>query len=178
MSVRLRRAGAADARSAAEIGVETWRAAYRGIVPDAVLDGLSVAEREASMRERLAAPDAGFRMAIAEEGGRAVGFVAFGPTRDGDAAAPTGEIYAIYVRRDAWGRGVGGALLGHARDALRSLGLGRITLWTLAGLERTVRFYTRAGFAPDGAARDVAFDGAAVRHLRLVAAPAPDRVPL
>jgi len=31
-----------DARQIAEVHVDSWRAAYRGIVPDSLLEGLSV----------------------------------------------------------------------------------------------------------------------------------------
>jgi len=38
----VRTATAADAASIAQIHVETWRVAYRGQIPDAVLNGLDV----------------------------------------------------------------------------------------------------------------------------------------
>jgi hypothetical protein len=42
----IRRASQSDARAIAEVHVASWRETYRGIVPDAFLDALSVAERE------------------------------------------------------------------------------------------------------------------------------------
>jgi GNAT superfamily N-acetyltransferase len=173
VSAALRPAGVDDARAVAEIAVDTWRSTYRGIIPDSVLDALSVAKREASMRERLADPRSGFRMALAEERGRTVGFVAYGPSRDDDARLDAGEVYAIYVRRELWGHGLGGALLAHAVCELRALGSAGVTLWTLGELERTVRFYSHAGFAADGATRTEELDGVAVRYVRLAALTEP-----
>ncbi len=43
MPVRI--ATSSDAPKIAHIHVETWRAAYRGQIPDAVLDGLDVERR-------------------------------------------------------------------------------------------------------------------------------------
>jgi uncharacterized protein (TIGR02118 family) len=47
-------AAAADARAIATVHVRSWQEGYRGIVDDAVLDGLSVDDRERVWRERLA----------------------------------------------------------------------------------------------------------------------------
>jgi hypothetical protein len=51
--MRLRRARQYDARNIAEVHVRAWRGAYKGLVPDEILDGLSVEERERSWRELL-----------------------------------------------------------------------------------------------------------------------------
>ena len=44
-----------DARAIAQVHVESWKSTYRGILPEALLDGLSVEKREASWRELLTA---------------------------------------------------------------------------------------------------------------------------
>jgi GNAT superfamily N-acetyltransferase len=46
--VKVRQARDGDVPSIAEIHVRSWRAAYRGILSDELLDGLSVSERETS----------------------------------------------------------------------------------------------------------------------------------
>jgi hypothetical protein len=43
-----------DARAIAEVHVESWKSTYRGIYPEALLNGLSVEKRESSWRELLA----------------------------------------------------------------------------------------------------------------------------
>ena len=53
MSVTVRGATADDARAIAEVHVASWRWAYRGQVPDRILDELSVDEREAIWRAAL-----------------------------------------------------------------------------------------------------------------------------
>lgn len=79
------------------------------------------------------------------------GFVATGPSRDDDAEASTGEVYAIYIEPGLIGTGLGRRLFAHAADALRAQGFTRATLWTLEGNARTRRFSEAAGWRADGA---------------------------
>jgi len=51
----LRAAVPADARAIAEIHVASWRSAYRGLLPDSLLDAMSVDELEQRWRSRLPA---------------------------------------------------------------------------------------------------------------------------
>jgi hypothetical protein len=51
---RVRLAAADDAPAIADIHIRSWRATYRGLVPDAILDGLSMERRVTSWREAIA----------------------------------------------------------------------------------------------------------------------------
>ena len=148
--VAIREATAADARAIAAVHVRSWQAAYRGELPDAYLDGLSVDERESQWIERLRASRSDGGTLVAEEDGRVIGFAGFGPTRDEDAPAATGEVYAIYLLPEWFGRGIGRELFARANERLRELGYVRATLWVLATNARSRRFYERAGWAFDG----------------------------
>lgn len=170
MPIVLKPAAEADARAIAEISVATWRAAFRGAMPEAILDGLSIDKREADFRKILspsATPPA--HTAVALENGEIVGFVVFGASRDEDACAGTGEIYAIYVRESCWGRGIGRLLLEHTRASLAASGGTSLTLWTLARVEKTIRFYRSSGFEADGATKIVERAGEKVEHIRMTA---------
>ena len=61
-----------DARRIAEIHVETWRATYPGSMPQEVLDGLSVDERERNWQEWIPHPET--RAFVVELDGGVVGF--------------------------------------------------------------------------------------------------------
>jgi RimJ/RimL family protein N-acetyltransferase len=149
-AVAIRDATPADAREIAEVHVRSWQSAYRGELPDDYLDGLSIGEREAQWVERLAEPQPDGGTLVAEEDGRLIGFAGFGPTRDEDAPTATGEVYAIYLLPEWFGRGVGRELFARANDGLSELGYARATLWVLATNERSRRFYERAGWRFDG----------------------------
>jgi GNAT superfamily N-acetyltransferase len=168
--VAIRRAAPADARAIAAVHVTSWQVAYRGIVPDEVLDALSVEGRERGWRERLGRPDELHRLTlVAERDGAVAGFCSIAaPSRDDDAGERTAEVAALYVEPAQWRTGVGRALLGAALDALRADGFADATLWVLADNARGRAFYERVGFAADGATQDLAELDA--REVRLRAA--------
>jgi len=150
--VDIRRATIADAAAIAGIHVRGWQWAYRGLLPDAVLDGLSVDARAAEWRQWLS--DEAVHTWIAEEGGRAVGFVNCGPTGEDTV----GEIFTIYRERDAVGAGLGRALLAHGMNDLAARGFNEAVLWVLEGNAHARRFYEREGWVADGGRKEQAFD--------------------
>jgi L-amino acid N-acyltransferase YncA len=150
--IEIRPATVEDAAAVAAVHIGSWRAAYRGIVPQEHLDGLDVARRAEAFREFLAAPVGGERVLVATVAGAVVGFVAFGPYRDGAALHPSeGEIRAIYADAAHWGTGAGRLLMAAALRELAAQGRHPVRLWVLRANERARRFYARAGFAADGA---------------------------
>ncbi len=87
----IRRATANDALGVATIHSDAWRAAYKGLVPDAHLEKMSVDRSAARHREALAA--GGLEVYLGWEGREAVGFVGIGACRDEDLGSKsTGEI--------------------------------------------------------------------------------------
>jgi hypothetical protein len=61
-----------DAPGIAGINVQTWRVAYRGQIPDAVLDALSAKRRTVGWQEWLTQTQG--QVFVAEDGGSIVGF--------------------------------------------------------------------------------------------------------
>jgi GNAT superfamily N-acetyltransferase len=167
MEIRL--AEVDDARGIAEVTVRAWRAAYRGIVPDEVLDGLSVDEREALGRTWLA-DTSGESFTVVGLGaeGRVEGFCsAYAPSRDDDAAATTAQVAATYVDPECWRRGLGAALMRSAWTELRSRGDWReVTLWVFPANDAARAFYETFGFVPDGAAMVHDRSGAEIIRMR------------
>jgi GNAT superfamily N-acetyltransferase len=149
MEILVRRATPADAQSVAAVEVASWQAAYRGLMPDAFLDGLSEAEKAASWRGNLLKHGASGRkrllVAIGDAG--VVGLVRVGP--DGDAGE-VGLVYLLYVLPAYWGHGVGKALMSAAMDELRDLGMSEAVLWVLRDNQRAHRFYERLGWCRNG----------------------------
>ena len=149
MAVTVRDAVADDARAIAEVHVASWRWAYRGQVPDWILDSLSVDDRRANWERSLSRDEVGVAVAI-DAAGAVVGFVETGPAGDDDADARTGEVYALYLLEHIAGSGVGRALLQRGEDHLRARGYRRSTLWVLESNAGAHRFYERNGWAFDG----------------------------
>jgi RimJ/RimL family protein N-acetyltransferase len=172
----IRAARAEDAAAIAAVHVAAWLAAYRGIVPDEVLDELSTAERERRWRGWLGAPGEGWLTLVAEIGGRIVGFCTLvAPSRDPDAGAGTAEIAALYVVPEQWRRGTGKALLSAALDEARGPGLKDVVLWVLAGNAEAQEFYSRLGWSADGGRRFNDLCRAPEIRMRLHRAPLAER---
>ena len=142
--VNTRRGSVADARAVAEVHVQSWRAAYRDLVPQSYLDTLSVDSREKFWREAMERESP--ELWVAETDGGVVGWVAFGPSRDPDAAGSVGEISAIYLLPSHWSTGIGLELWLTARARLIERGFATVTLWVFAENSRAIRFYHAAGF--------------------------------
>ncbi|WP_158884964.1 GNAT family N-acetyltransferase [Amycolatopsis anabasis] len=153
--VELRDATRADAHGIANVLVRSWRAAYRGLLPDDVLAGLSIADREQFWSEVLTARPPHTRAIVATIADAIVGFAATGPPLvPADRADPTlGDLYALYLAPDVWRRGIGTQLHAAALDRLRSCGFTHAGLWVLDTNERALRFYHHHGWTDTGRAQ-------------------------
>ena len=160
-----RLATAADARSIAELQVRAWRAAYRGLLPDVLLDTQSVDSREEQWREWNRGHSLR-QIWLIERDATLLGFAATGPSRDAGAPASTGEVYAIYIEPAVIGTGVGRGLFARVSEALRAQGFTRAMLWVLDTNTRSRRFYEAAGWRPDGGHKTETLRGVPVPHVR------------
>jgi ribosomal protein S18 acetylase RimI-like enzyme len=154
------RATVDDAQALAACHVRAWRWAYRGVLPQKLLDDLDEGAR--AVMWRGAVGDDATRVWAARENGEIVGLCAAGPAR-GDANA--GEIYAIYLDEHAAGRGDGKRMLDVALADLRRR-FKLVVLWVLGANERARAFYERNGFAHDGATKVEVVNGCELHEVR------------
>ena len=148
----VRRAEASDAKCIAEVRVAAWKSAYRGLLPDHVLDGLMVEDSERRWREHIA--KSLLHILVFEHEERIIGFAACGNSQDEDVdREKVGELHVMYVHPDEWRRGYGKALLEEAMSRMRGEGYESVILWVLRGNEQAIGFYEKAGFGADGASR-------------------------
>jgi GNAT superfamily N-acetyltransferase len=164
-----------DAEAIADAHVRGWLTAYRGVVPDRVLDGLSVERRTAFWRDTITAETAADTTAdtpvgrtwVVEDGGRVQGFASTGSIRDQPAGlADAGEVFAIYLAPEARGRGLGRRLFAHAVEDLRARRFDPIVVWVFEANTDARRFYEIAGFRPDRARQPVDFGDVALSEIR------------
>lgn len=162
----IRPAKLTDADAIAEIHVITWQVAYRGQIPDVVLDALNVSVRAAFWREVLSAPHSIF---VANLGSVTVGFCSLIPSRDDDADKSTvAEIAALYVLPQYWRRGAGRQLCASAFDAAFKAGFCSVTLWVLSRNSLAISFYESLHFQCDGVAKSEQTPcGATLHELRM-----------
>jgi GNAT superfamily N-acetyltransferase len=161
----IRAALPADAPEIARVHVESWRVAYVGTVPQAVLDRLSVERRQTFWTRRLADPGE-TRTFVAVRDGRVVGFAGTGRPTDPEYAPGTAELETIYLLAEVWRLGLGRLLMHSAIDDLAARGLSSAILWVLTDNHRGRGFYEAFGWQPDGRAQMLDFDGTPVEEIR------------
>lgn len=140
-----------DARAISVVQVETWRAAYAHLMPEALLRRMDV-DRNAERRAETWAErhrDPRVVDLVAERDGDVVGWACVGPT-DQDDLPGHGQLFAIYALERAWSSGVGHALMVAAEQRLRAAGFDRACLYVLDGNDRAAGFYERHGWREDG----------------------------
>ncbi|MFB9390321.1 GNAT family N-acetyltransferase [Streptomyces coeruleoprunus] len=140
----------ADCEAVSEVRVSGWRFAYRGLLPHWYLSAMDVAADAAARREHLARSDGRTVDLVAERAGSVVGWACFGPDRFEGAAPDGAELYALYVRPEVVGTGVGRALMAEVTARAEARGYREMALWVLKDNALGRRFYEKAGFAPDG----------------------------
>jgi ribosomal protein S18 acetylase RimI-like enzyme len=150
----IRPAARGDEQALASVHVRSWQTAYRGILPEDFLAGLSIPARVDRWRERISNPGDGEFSFVAEvtgEDGRReiVGFSGGGPEREGfvgsDGVRYDGEVYAIYLLAEWRGLGIGHRLMAPAALSLVDSDSGAVVIWVLKDNATARRFYEALG---------------------------------
>jgi GNAT superfamily N-acetyltransferase len=175
-SVRL--ALPAEANEIGEIQVAAWRNSYAGLLPTDVLADLNPAQFAAQWRAALIAPgEARNRVMVALAGRTLVGFAAITPSDDPDADPQRDALIAeLAVNPEATRAGHGSRLLNAVVDTVRADGFNRVTVWVNSTDDILRAFYTEAGWAPDGAHRELDLYGdesVRIKQIRLHTDPTP-----
>jgi GNAT superfamily N-acetyltransferase len=160
----IRQATDADADRIAELHVQAWQWAYRDLLPNDFLDTLKIGNRALLWRAALETP--AIRVWLAERDGALLGFASTTPSRDPGAGTSTGELGALYVRKEIAGSGIAAALLAWATKDLHTRGFHPLTLWVFETNARARRFYEKHGWTADGESKFEAIGGKRVREVR------------
>ncbi|MBO1750827.1 GNAT family N-acetyltransferase [Actinotalea sp. BY-33] len=172
-AIAVRPAVREDAEAIALAHVRAWQGAYQGLIDQEHLDRLDPERYTAGWRRmlgELAGPapastdprgSTSARQVVGLMDGRVVGFAGYGPCRDEDGPG-LGELYAINLHPEAWGRGVGTALLARVTLDLARAGLVSARLWVLPGNHRARRFYEARGWSCTEATREAEVNGVTV----------------
>ena len=134
MSILIKRMETEDEiRGKAFVAWRAWQEAYPGLVSQEYLDRSTLEKCE----------EVAFRLTegffVAKDCGRG---------DRGEEAPDTGEVFALYVLSEYYGKGVGRLLMDAALDELKSYP--KVCLWTLKENRRAIRFYEKCGFRATG----------------------------
>lgn len=156
----IRWATVGDAHAIATVHIASWHAAYRGLIPDEIIDGLTIEGRERDWQGWLAEGCDREHTLVAERDGEIEAFCTIElPSLEVDEPDTVAGIPAIYTHPEAFGRGAGSALLDAAVEAMRERMYQEAILWMLEENRRAEAFYERRDWRRDGGRRAAQYPG-------------------
>ena len=136
---------------------QTWREAYDDLLPAEFQETMTLE------RCRFFSQKYSENTLIAIDGLKVIGFISYGNFRDKTMQA--GEIIALYVLKDYYGKGIAQKLVKAALTALDSFS--EIFLWVLKDNKRAIAFYQKMGFTFDGQEKTLEL-GKPIKEKRMV----------
>ena len=121
----VRRAEKEDVRQIAEILVEDWQKAYRGIMDSDFLDSMSADRRYGIEIKRYE------KYVVAADGNEILGYAWL--------------VIALYVRYSKRNNGIGKLLMRYAVEYFRGAGRKKMIVWCLKENHESRKFYEKAG---------------------------------
>jgi ribosomal protein S18 acetylase RimI-like enzyme len=170
--VSVRVGWADDAAALAAVQVRAWQQEYVDLLPAELLEALDPEQMAQAWRASLNRPaDARNRVLVALERSTVRGFAVTVPAPDPDLdPVAVGEVAELTVDPDHRGRGHGSRLVQACADTLRADRFRTAVVWLSARDDARRAFLASAGWAPDGAHRELDLHGdgsVRVRQVRL-----------
>jgi len=150
MKIIIRKALPNDAYNYADCVISCWQSAYKEIVPDEFLSNMLAEKEQWIEKYRKALTDPGdckYYCVMYSE--RMIGFLIIHKN--------DGEIWAIYLIKEFWGKGFGKEMLDFAINELKCAGHKNISLWVFEENKRARRFYEKNNLYFDGTKREATY---------------------
>jgi len=148
-----------DLHAVATVHVRTWQYAYKGLLPDALLNNMSIEKRATEWRRSMLMDSLKHRMYVADVDGKVAGFCVVGKAQDTDLDDNTGELLAIYVDPDYMGKGIGFSLHQLGINLLKSANYDQSVVWFMTYNEKVRLFYQKRGWVNDNKIKVRDWDG-------------------
>ncbi len=162
MDIVIRKMNPADSREElSNIYEQSWKYAYKGIIPQNYLDSLSCGQ----WCNAIDNPNR--HTLVMLDGDRLIGISSYCKSRF-DAYKDWGEIISIYLLPEYMGKGLGKILIEKAIDELKAMGFKTIFLWVLEENHRARHFYEKCGFKNNGNYMDNTIGGKQLREFQYV----------
>lgn len=141
----LRPATVKDAVAIAEVRIASWRATYRGVIPDASLDDMDVVDSaELWARILSTAPSKVVSVYVAESDAGVIGF-ASGNMLAEKKFGLNAELGAVYLAPHAQRVGIGRRLVAMVADTLSSHGASGAITWVISANKPARQFFEHVG---------------------------------
>ena len=151
MNVKIRKAVVSDVPDIVAINIKTWKIAYKGIVPQAHLDSLSIYDKLPRWTKRINnLKENKNEIFVAEisniNGKELVGFSLGGPSHFEDFKID-GDLHAIYVLPKYWKQGIGTLLFNSIIKSFLNMKFKTMIIWALKE-NSACKFYKKMGGIP------------------------------
>ena len=114
-------------------------------------------EQMAETNQKILSEPGIYKCYYAEHNGAMIGRLFINKSRDEDKA-DSGEIGAMYLLSEYWGKGYGREMMDFSLAELKRMGHDEVLLWVLEANNRARRFYEKCGFSFDGAKKEIKID--------------------
>lgn len=140
--VTIRYANETDISDIARVLVDTWHTTFQGLIASSFLDNLNYSQQEVRHRKTLEAGNVLYYVATNQDG-TVVGFANAGPDRTIEQPCDA-ELYAIYIRKESQGNGIGRMLVHAVATELANQNKKSLRVWALTN-NPFRHFYVRLG---------------------------------
>ena len=167
MICAVREAVKSDSKDLANIIVESWKSAYRDIIPGDEMIRFLDKERRQKQFEKFIEDDEivliGFYNNIP------CGLV-FPNKENDEELEDCGSICSIYLLEEYWGKGLATKLMETVSSILKEYGCNKISLWVYEENKRAINFYEKSKFIFDGNKKESHFSNKPIelRYIRQI----------
>jgi len=163
MEIIMRKALPEDAGDYADCVISCWQSAYKGIVPEEYLDGMSENKDQWVRKyEKSLTNHGNCDYYCVTLDGKMIGLFTINKNCDDN-------FWAIYFLEEFRGKGYGRKAMDFAINKLKRAGDKKICLWVFEENIKAIRFYEKYGFSFDGTTRVVdKYGGVPLVELRYV----------
>jgi len=144
-NLTVRAATLQDSHAIAQVRVDSWRATYRGMIPDAYLDGMCVEDSTALWERILSAPEGSNRSVFVVESPDGVIGFAGGMLLDKEKFGCNAELTGIYLQRQAQRQGLGRRLVKAVAQECLARGASGMLVWVISANQGGREFYEKLG---------------------------------
>ena len=145
---RIRKVKVGDEQSLALIQTESWKAAFKDIVPEELLKNCTEINRATTMYKELLDENIGNGY-ILEIDGKPHCIAWWDATREKDMPGYA-ELICIHSLQDKWCSGYGSKMMSRIMEDVSAAGYSKIMLWVFDNNTRAINFYKKHGFVATG----------------------------
>ena len=167
MSYNVRKAVMEDVSAIANLHVNSWAVAYKGLMPESYIARFSY-ERRHKLWTRMVGEQLA-HVFVASHDHDIVGFMCFDDLR-GDDTGKIAKVSTLYVCPDFYRKGIGSLLLARCESELVRLDYEKVVLSSLESNESALRFYSSQGYQATGESNSEQLDDYILHEVELAKA--------